>query len=31
MEIMVMVDALRRSSAARITAAIPYLGYSQTR
>ena len=25
MEIMVMVDALKRSSAARITAAIPYL------
>ena len=29
MEIMVMVDALRRSSAARITAAITYLGYSR--
>jgi ribose-phosphate pyrophosphokinase len=29
MEIMVMVDALKRSSAARITAAIPYLGYSR--
>ncbi|MEK9771403.1 MAG: ribose-phosphate pyrophosphokinase [Nitrosomonadales bacterium] len=29
MEIMVIADALRRSSAARITAAIPYLGYSR--
>jgi ribose-phosphate pyrophosphokinase len=29
MEIMVMVDALKRSSAGRITAAIPYLGYSR--
>lgn len=29
MEIMVMVDALRRSSAGRITAAIPYFGYAR--
>lgn len=29
MEIMVMADALRRSSAARITAVIPYFGYAR--
>src|SRR5512144_650940 len=29
MEILVMVDALKRSSAARVTAAIPYFGYAR--
>lgn len=29
MEVMVMIDALKRSSAARVTAAIPYLGYAR--
>src|SRR5690349_3978931 len=29
MELLVMIDALKRSSAARVTAAIPYFGYSR--
>ena len=29
MEVLVMVDALKRSSAGRITAAIPYFGYAR--
>src|SRR5882672_8220724 len=29
MEMLVMIDALRRSSAARVTAAIPYFGYAR--
>jgi len=29
MELLVMVDALKRSSAARVTAAIPYMGYAR--
>ena len=30
MEVMVMVDALKRASAGRITAALPYFGYACT-
>src|SRR5258707_7159256 len=29
MEMLVMIDALKRSSAARVTAAIPYFGYAR--
>src|SRR5512135_3887148 len=29
MEVMVMVDALKRASAGRITAALPYFGYAR--
>src|SRR5665213_3327737 len=31
MEVMVMIDALKRASAARITAAMPYFGYARRR
>src|SRR3954465_5630668 len=29
MEVLVMIDALKRASAARVTAAIPYFGYAR--